>query len=98
MDFQDLLKACAAGTMPRVKSTVPIKFSAGSKPTMCEGLVTVIKHTKGFQGCAVSFKGITYDVWFHAEKKDDKRSRYLADLEICPDLFDNSTEAKPKEK
>lgn len=70
MTFPELLQASANG-MPKVKD-------ASGKI----GQVVVIKQNRAYSGCAVEFPGVPYDVWFHAEWKEDKRSRYMQELEI----------------
>lgn len=79
MTFQELLKACASGKMPRVKSTEHFKGH-----TSTTGTVTTIKTNGKHSGCAVTFDGMAYDTWFHEEWEEDKRSKYMNQLILLP--------------
>jgi hypothetical protein len=68
MKFEDLLKACASG--------LPIVYYNGNK-----GQVTTIKDNGRYKGCAVNF-GKNYDEWFHDVESEDKRSKYMKDLNL----------------
>ena len=69
MTWNELLQAASTGIMPKVKRGDSI------------GTVTTIKHKGKYKGCAVDF-GYNWDDWFHAEKQNDKRSKYMAELEL----------------
>lgn len=77
MTFEEALQACAGGTMPRVKSSTPIKGATSNI-----GHVSVIKDYRGYKGVEVVFPGVGYGTWFHASDSVDGRSRYMRDLEI----------------
>lgn len=76
MTIPDLLKACANGKMPMVKTSRHVKYALKD-----EGQVVVIR-TSGRRGCAVQFPGLNYDTWFNEELGTDERSRYMSELSI----------------
>lgn len=48
------------------------------------GLVVALNVSRGdgYKGCSVSFPGLNFATWFHAEDGDDKRKKYMRDLRI----------------
>lgn len=74
MTFKELLTACSSGDMPCVKDTV----------TGSIGKVVVIKQNRNHRGVGVQFYCISFDVWYHDSDDNDKRSRYMHQLEIEP--------------
>lgn len=68
MTFEELLKACSTGELPRVQFYD------------LNGRVTVIKDNEGFKGCGVKFSKMPYDTWFYAEDGNDGRKKYMKDL------------------
>ncbi len=71
LTFEDVLKACAGGNMPKVVT---------EKGTV--GIVTTIKDNGRYKGIAVKLWGMDYDLWFHESDSSDKRSRYIRDLKL----------------
>lgn len=77
MTYEQLLKHCACGEMPRVRVIKAHKgLSLGA-----EGVVVTIKNSKGYRGIGVDF-GRGWDDWFYAEEGTDKRMKYMNQLEI----------------
>lgn len=71
MTFEELLKACANGKMPRVSNG------------QISGQISVIKQCNEHFGCAVDFdNGPGYSVWYHAISGNDHRKNYMRDLSI----------------
>lgn len=70
MTFEEVLKACSNGKMPKVEDRG------------CVGQVTAIKNGDGYVGISVKFPNTSYNVWFHAEEKKDKRARYMSELNL----------------
>jgi len=69
MTFEELLKACNTGVLPRVSNG------------QIEGTVVVIKNNNSAKGCSVEFDhGPGYDIWFHAEDGHDLRKSYMKNL------------------
>ena len=68
MELNEIIKV-----FPRVRVQAPVRAGVSQ-----DGTITVIKPS----GVAVRFDGMGYDVWFWAETQDDRRSRYMSQLEI----------------
>ncbi len=77
-NFEDILKACLSGKMPRVQSSEPIKFTNETK-----GTVTTIKANAKHCGVGVTFDGLNYELWFTESDDTDKRTRYIRQLTLC---------------
>jgi hypothetical protein len=80
MTFEELLKACASGQMPRVELTGDHKHV----PKGMRGYVVTIKYKDRHKGIAVRFdNGPSYDCWFHyGPMETDKRSNYMHQLKL----------------
>ncbi len=72
MTWDELLKSVSSGKLPKVRWQDKV------------GTVSTIKHKGAYKGCAVDI-GVGWDVWFHAETQTDKRSKYMAELELIED-------------
>ncbi len=77
MKFEEILKACSSGKLPKVLSSCPIKYAQSAK-----GTVTTIKANGKHSGVGVTFEGLDYELWFHDSDDTDKRTRYLRDLTL----------------
>lgn len=73
MTYKQILEACYGGELPRVRRTTPLKYSKNE-----EGVITTIKDF----GVAVRFDGMEWDTWYCKEHRNDKRSRYISELEL----------------
>jgi hypothetical protein len=78
MTFEELLKACASGEMPKVK----LIGTHRNITTGAIGQVVTIKKNRNHGGVSVDFGIINYDCWFHDSKDEDKRSNYMYQLEL----------------
>lgn len=60
-------------------------ISTGQMPLVKRGGITgqvvVIKSNRSYKGCAVDF-GKGYDEFFYENEKNDKRSKYMSELDI----------------
>lgn len=81
MKWLELIKACAKGRLPKVKTG-----------TGLVGQVSVIKDNGRHKGIGVVFPGLEYDTWFNDSEETDKRSRYMRELVIVDDPTPSSTE------
>lgn len=77
MTFNELLISLSSGHFPRVNSSIKHRHAESSS-----GVVTTIKDSHGYRGCAVRFDGMTYDTWFYDDPGTDKRMRYMDQLTI----------------
>lgn len=78
MTFEELLKECANGKMPKVIYNGKI----------CQ--VVTIKNGDGYYGVGVNIGNKWVD-WFHAEIGTDKRKKYMSELTIASGITqDNS--------
>lgn len=68
--FEDVLKACASGKMPKVTDGTKI------------GQIVTIKNGDGYHGVGVYYEGVGYVKWYHAKHQDDHRSKYMSQLTI----------------
>jgi hypothetical protein len=74
MKFEEVLKACAGGSLPKVRTTDGL-----------EGHITVIKDHNNVRGVEVvipsipSYKGVR---WYWDSDETDKRRNYMRDLMI----------------
>lgn len=84
MTFEELLKACGSGKLPKVKTSKPFshKNAEGgfSRPEI--GVVVTIKNTDRHKGCAVYYEGLNWYPWYRADNGNDYRSQYMRDLTI----------------
>lgn len=71
MTWEELLKGCASGKMPRVKT------SSGRG-----GTVRAIRDEGSHRGCTVELDGMNYASWYWAVDGKDQRSRYIRDLTL----------------
>lgn len=71
MQWSDLIKACASGSLPKVKT---------EKGTI--GQVSVIKANDRYRGIGVALPELNYDLFYHDSEDTDKRSRYMRDLSL----------------
>ena len=70
MTFKDLMEAC-------YEAPYIIRVSNGQ----IEGIITQIKFTGIYKGCAVTFdNGPGYDIWFYSEDGHDQRKHYMKQL------------------
>jgi hypothetical protein len=77
MTFEELLKACGKGTLPKVRIETPVKNSKA-----IDGIIVEIKNCGNYKGCAVRFPDMAYNKWFYAETGNDKRCNYMSELSI----------------
>jgi hypothetical protein len=71
MTFEEVLKACAIGEMPKVKDSVGRV-----------GQVITIKNGDGYHGIAVLFDDQNWADWFRAGDDTDRRRKYMRDLTL----------------
>lgn len=69
MTFEELLKSCSTGEMPKVLY----------KGNVCQ--VTTIKKGDGYSGVGLRTSE-PYIEWFHAETGTDKRKKYMSELQL----------------
>ncbi len=87
MTYEELLKACSTGALPRVSIGTMVAHATSKK-----GVVTSVKDTTTvknlsitYKGCSVRFDGMAYDTWFYAESEKDKRKHYMSELTLLKD-------------
>ncbi len=72
MTFEELLKSCSSGEMPKVT------YNGHARQ------VVTIKNGDGYIGIGVD-TGKPFIEWFHAETGTDKRKKYMSELKIHAD-------------
>lgn len=77
MTFDEILKSCSSGKLPRVTTNIEVPYTSH-----VTGTITTIKQNSRHCGVGVTFDGLAYEVWHHDSKDNDKRSRYIRNLSL----------------
>ncbi len=81
MTIKEVLINSSVGEFPKVTLNIDLKKDKVKAGTV--GQIVVVKYNtthSGYRGIAVQFPGLSFDVWFHEQPSEDKRSAYMKDL------------------
>jgi hypothetical protein len=84
MTFEELLKACQTGTMPKVKVLYMLPYAQSDI-----GTVTTIKDNGKHKGIGVQFPGMKWETWFADSKDNYRRTKYMRDLILFEETNNN---------